>query len=169
MKRLLIGLIAFLLILQSGLFLYGCAGNPSKSASTQMASTAKLSIVVKDAATGAKLPMTGVFSNKTAATATAANKHAVHSLASGDWDQTQTNNMGYAEVPDLKTDNSVMVKIDNSANSYESYSKVVNVGKNITGLTVYITTNESATPSYDVAFDPTAPTSAPSGTTLTNT
>ena len=152
MKKTLFASLAVLLALQIGFVLSGCAGNSSQSSSgSQMASTAALSVVVKDAATKAKLPMTGVFVNNTSGAKTAG----VHSNAVSGWVETQTNNMGVADLNSVSTDATVMIKVDNSAGSYEEYSQVISTGKNFGGYTIYLTTNESVAHSTVEAYDPT--------------
>lgn len=164
MKKALFIILAIFLALQIGIVLYGCAGNKSsQSPTTQMAGTSKISVVVKDAASGAKLPMTGVFVNS----ASLAKTSSVRASDIAGWSETKTNNMGYADVSDVSTDATVMIKIDNTAGSYEEYSKVISTGKNIGGYTIYLTTDEAVAPAHDTFYDPTATPSGGAGAVYT--
>ena len=157
MKKIIFSILTIFLALQAGIFLFGCGGNnSSRNPSSQMAGKSAISIVVKDAATGSKLPMTGVFVNSASLTKASG----LRARAAGSWAETKTNNMGYAEITDVSPNATVMIKISNAAGSYEEYSKVISTGKNIGGYTIYLTTDEAAAPAYDTFFDPTG---APSG------
>ena len=152
MKKALFASLAVFLVLQIGIFLSGCGGSgSSQNSSGQMAAKSAVSIIVKDAATGAKLPMTGVFVNSAAL----AGASGVRTKALASWSETQTNNMGYAEIQNVSSDATAMIRIANSAGSYEEYSQVINTGRNLGGYTIYLTTNESVAHSTVEAYDPT--------------
>ena len=151
-KKAIYVILAALLVFQGGIFLTGCSnGSGSSSSTSQMAGKSALSIVVKDRATGAKLPMTGVFINS-ASLAGASGLRT--SSTSASWEETKTNNMGYAAINNVSPDATVMIKVVNGAGSYEEYSQVINTGKNFGGYTVYLTTNESAAPPTVETYDP---------------
>jgi hypothetical protein len=165
MRKILYVVLALFLGLQLAVIFAGCAGKSSSTPTTgQMSGVSAISVVVKDAVTGAKVPMTGVFVNS--ASLKSASIKASATLPG--WSETKTNNMGYAEVKDVSADATVMIKIDNSASSYEPYSKVITTGKNIGGYTIYITTNEALAPAYDTAYDPTLSTTPSSGAVACN-
>jgi hypothetical protein len=164
MKKVFSVFFAAFLVMLAGAILFGCSNSSSSTApSSQMASKSALSIVVKDKATGAKLPMTGVFVNSASLTKGSGLRA---STTPSSWEETKTNNMGYAEINNVSPDATVMIKIDNSAGSYEEYSQVISTGKNFGGYTVYLTTNESAVPSTVEAYNPTNVSSGP-GTVYT--
>lgn len=163
-KAFSISLVVFL-VLQIVIILSGCSGTKSsQGTSSQMSGTSALSVVVKDAATGAKIPMSGVFVNSASLTKSSGLRA---SSASSSWEETQTNNMGYAEINNVSPDATVMIKIDNSAGSYEEYSQVISTGKNLGGYTIYLTTNESVAPPTVEAYDPTAVPSSTAGAVYT--
>ncbi|MCX5748853.1 MAG: hypothetical protein NTZ10_01215 [Candidatus Saganbacteria bacterium] len=143
---------AFLLIAQLGIFIYGCGQTKQSSGPTgSMSSTSALSVVVKDAATGSIVPMSSVFVSKSSVTPSSR----LHTSSSSDWVEVKATDMGIADVSDLKTDASTMLKV--VKDGYKEYDKVVDAGKSITGYTIEIvkTTEATATPK-DTAFDPTS-------------
>ena len=102
MKKYYFGFTAVLLAMLAGVALYGCSGSNSPSSqnsTSSMASKSALSIVVKDAATGAKLPMTGVFVNSASVVKSSSVRA---SDVAGSWDETKTNNMGVADITDVR-------------------------------------------------------------------
>ena len=144
-----------LLTAQLGLFIYGC-GTASKSAGTSspMASTSALSLVIKDAVTGNKVPMSSIFVNKSSLSTAST----LRTMDSGSWAKIDADAMGHAELTGISPDSTVMIKVEKS--SYESYSKTIDTGKALGGYTISITTDESKGAPSDSFFDPTATPSA---------
>ncbi len=152
MKKYIYTFLSALLIVQLGIFIYGCgsSGNSSSPASG-MSGSGALSIVIKDAKTGAKLPMSSIFVNSSSKVGTASIGK-LNSVAG--WDKVDANNMGYAEITNVSADGTAMLKV--TKDGYDDYSQVVQVGNTVTGYTIDIVSTDDATtqPTIEV-YNPT--------------